>query len=224
MKVLVINGSPKKEGFTPGALDIVSSALEARAVEVERLRLSERRIQDCIGCFQCLRTGRCVLDDDMGGVIEAMLAADGFVVGSPVRNGQTTACFKRFYERITYLLGFTCLLDDKATLAISSVGVAGGRAVNKRMLGLRAPFNTRLSGYLFFRVGIPTRLTPERARPRLERAADKLVRDIRRGKRHSLKDRLAMAVDRLVMRKLLFARSPEAYAHVLECWKRKGLV
>ena len=141
MKVFVINGNPKKGGFITGVLDIISSYLETQDVEVQNLRLAEAQIADCIGCLHCLKTGTCVLTDDMNNIIQTMMEVDGYVVGSPVRNGLTTACYKRFYERITYLLGFPLFLEDKYTLAISCVGYMGGKAVNKRMLGLQDIFH-----------------------------------------------------------------------------------
>ena len=73
-----------------------------------------------------------MLADDMNHIIQTMMEADGFVVGSPVRNGLTTACYKRFCERISYLLGFSLLLEDKYTLAISCVGYMGGKKVIKQ--------------------------------------------------------------------------------------------
>jgi len=160
MKVLVINGNPKKGGFIAGVLDIISSYLKARDIEVQYLRLADAQITDCTGCFHCLKTGTCVLADDMNHIIQTMMEADGFVVGSPVRNGLTTACYKRFCERISYLLGFSLLLEDKYTLAISCVGYMGGKKVNKRLVGLQDVFRTRLSDFIFYKVGIPTKIQP----------------------------------------------------------------
>jgi multimeric flavodoxin WrbA len=222
MKILVINGNPKKDGFIAGALEIVASCLEARGVEVQRLRLADKHIQDCLGCFSCLRTGRCVLDDDMKAIIESMVAADGFVVGSPVRNGLTTACYKRFYERITYVLGFPLLLEDKHTLAISCVGLMGGKAANKRLVGLQDVFHTRLSGFIFCAIGLPSRTQPADIRPRLERAADKLVADIQARRPRRLSDRIWFSLDRAVVRRFVLGRQPEMFANVVESWQRKG--
>jgi len=224
MKILVVNGNPKKDGFIAGALDTISSRLAAGGAQVERLRLADQDIRDCVGCMTCLRTGKCILDDDMGRIIAAMLEADGLVVGSPVRNGLTTACFKRFYERISYPLGFTLLIEDKHTLAVSSVGIMGGKAVNRRLLGLQDLFHTRLSGYLFFKVGMPRTLDPGNVRGRLERAAARLIDDISRRRQRRLWDRAACAVDRFVVGRFMLARHPEAFAHVIQCWKDKGYI
>jgi multimeric flavodoxin WrbA len=222
MQIMVINGDPKKEGFIGGALEIVAERLKSRNCEVKSVRLGDARIRDCIGCFTCLQTGACSLHDDMEQIVRDMLAADGFVAGAPVRNGLTTACYKRFYERITYLLGFSLLIEDKHTLAISSVGFMGGKDVNRRCLGFQDVFRTRLSDYLFFKVGMPLRFQPAQAKDRLERAADRLVRNIATRTRKGICDRAAAAFDRFIVRKFMLMKNPAQYAHVIECWRQKG--
>lgn len=222
MKVLVINGNPKKRGFIAGVLDIISSYLETQDVEVQYLRLADAQIKDCIGCFQCLKTGTCALNDDMNNIIQTMMKVDGYVVGSPVRNGLTTACYKRFYERITYLLGFPLLLEDKYILAISCVGYMGGKTVNKRMVGLQDIFHTRLTNFIFYKVGMPTKIQPVDIQHQLEHAANKLIYDIRNHRPRKLLDRVLFAVDRTIMRKFIFEKNPEPYTYAINCWKQKG--
>lgn len=222
MKILIIDGGTKKDGFTSKALSIISSYLEGHGIEVKNIRLHEADIKDCIGCFNCLKTGFCVINDDMAGIIDTMLGSDGFVVGSPVRNGLVTACYKRFYERITYILGFTLLLENKYTLAISSVGYMGGKRLGKRFLGLQDVFNTILSDFIFCKVGVPTRIKPEDIRERIENGAKKLISDINAHLKRPMFNRIQFAIDRMVMRKYLFEKNREQYKNVIRCWQEKG--
>lgn len=224
MRILVINGNPKTDGFTAGALNIIGDHLGAKGVQVNHLRLADAQIQDCRGCFNCLKTGSCVINDDINGIMQGMIEADGFVIGSPVRNGLITACYKRFYERITYGLGFTLLLEDKHTLAISSVGIMGGKSINKKFLGLQDVCRARLSDFLFFKVGFPNKLSPAEVRDKLEHAADRLVRNIESRRKKRLFDRIAATIDRIMLRKFMLMKSPEHYAFVIKCWKQKGYI
>jgi multimeric flavodoxin WrbA len=221
MKIVVINGSPKPGGFTAGALDIISERLVSRGAQVRAFRIADQRIGECTGCFTCLNTGVCTQRDDMDEIVPAMLEADGIVVGSPVRNGLTTSTYKRFLERITYVVGFPLLLDGKQTLVISSVGYAGGRGVSRTHLGLGSMY-ARLSGFLFFRTGIPGKLKPGDVRARLERAVDTLLADISAGTSRSVWTRCVDAINRFAMRKLMFEKTPDLYAHVIRCWRSKG--
>lgn len=221
MKIMVIDGDPRKGGFVPGCLAIISAVLTARGAETQTVRLADRNIRDCVGCFQCLKTGECAIADDMTGIIAQMRSADGFVIGSPVRNGLTTACYKRFLERITFTLGFPLALEDKYTLAVGSVGFMGGKGVCKANLGLQGPFHSRLSGFVFHAVGMPPKLTPEGLRPELERAAGQLMRDIETRRPRGIVDRFQFAVDRLAVGRLMLKKQPETYANVIKCWKDK---
>lgn len=224
MRILLINGNLRSDGFIAGALNLIHDHLTAKGVQVSSLRLADADIQDCRGCFNCLKTGVCVLNDHMKEITANMLDADGFVIGSPVRNGSTTACYKRFYERVTYRLGFPLLLADKHTLAISSVGFMGGKSINRKFLGLQDVFQTKLSDFLFFRVGLPTKLKPEQVKDKLERAADRLVVNIESGKHRPVFNRIGTAIDRFTLRRFVLMKSPDLYAFVIKCWRERGYV
>ncbi|HSN66948.1 MAG TPA: flavodoxin family protein, partial [Fusibacter sp.] len=87
MKVVAINGSPKKEGNTYHALKLVANELEKEGIEVEIIHVGGQIISGCTGCGYCARTKneRCVIEsDDVNTWIQAMKAADGILLGSPV--------------------------------------------------------------------------------------------------------------------------------------------
>ncbi|MDQ1239983.1 MAG: hypothetical protein QG577_2169, partial [Thermodesulfobacteriota bacterium] len=140
---------------------------------VHRLKLVDADIRDCIGCFQCLRTGSCSIHDDMEQIIPRMKEAEGFVTGASVRNGYFPAIYKRFYERITYILGFGRELRGKYVSAIGAVGMASGKKHLGKLLTLRE-FQTNVQDYLFFRTGIPAKLKAGDVTHQLEGLADRL--------------------------------------------------
>lgn len=85
MKVLLINGSPRKEGNTYIALTEVAKALNENGVETEIVSIGTKAVQGCIACGRCAELGRCVFKDDLYNMVREKLAeADGIVVGSPV--------------------------------------------------------------------------------------------------------------------------------------------
>jgi NAD(P)H-dependent FMN reductase len=221
MKILAVYGNPRSGGFVHGCTDAVAERLKSRGAEVDRLRLAEIDMKDCTGCFACLGTGRCVIDDDMNGVIERIRAADGLVIGASVRNGLTNALFKRFYERITYTILFCGDITDKYVLGISAVGMAGGKAVTRRLVGM-SEMGGRTVDHLFFRTGIPTKLRTEDVADRLARAADRLYDHISRQRSPGLLWRLRRRLDRAVMSRLMFKRNPDLYANVIRSWRERG--
>lgn len=224
MKAVVIYGNPKRGGFVHGCLDFIASFLEAKGVEVEKIMLVDSDIRDCAGCFTCLRTGRCTVDDDMGGILETLKGADGIVAGASVRNGFFTALYKRFYERITYLLGFTRALEDKPVLAIGAVGIAGGRKNLGRLLSFKE-FQTLPTGYLFFRTGIPGKLTVDGAAEALRGAAAKLIERMENPSGPSLFQSLCRKADTAVIRAFMLKKNPDGvYDYVVKVWREKGLL
>ncbi|MBE5985831.1 MAG: flavodoxin family protein, partial [Paenibacillaceae bacterium] len=85
MKVLLLNGSPHKEGCTNRALIEVEGALHAEGIHTEMVHLGNKAIHGCIACGTCMKIGACVFEDDpVNEFIEKMKKADGLIVGSPV--------------------------------------------------------------------------------------------------------------------------------------------
>ena len=85
MKVLLINGSPHKNGCTFTALSEVAKTLNESGVETEIFHIGAKPVGGCVACGGCSGKGQCVFND---GIVNELIAkakeADGFVVGSPV--------------------------------------------------------------------------------------------------------------------------------------------
>ena len=60
LKVLLINGSPHRNGNTFIALSEVAKALEAERIKTEIFPIGNRPIQGCIACYKCNKPGICV--------------------------------------------------------------------------------------------------------------------------------------------------------------------
>ena len=101
MKVLLVNGSPRKEGCTYTALAEVAGALEKDGIETEIVWLGQTPTIGCMGCGACGKLGKCVHDDIVNVLAEKARACDGFVVGSPVHyaaaSGQITCALDRLF-------------------------------------------------------------------------------------------------------------------------------
>ena len=101
MKVLLVNGSPRKEGCTYTALAEVAGALEKDSIETEIVWLGQTPTIGCMGCGACGKLGKCVHDDIVNVLAEKAKECDGFVVGSPVHyaaaSGQITCVLDRLF-------------------------------------------------------------------------------------------------------------------------------
>jgi len=222
MNVLAIYGNPKRGGFVHGCVEHVAQRLESQGAEVDRLHLIDSGIQDCAGCFTCLRTGVCAIDDDMTQIIDRMRAADGLVFGASVRNSFFPALTKRLMERITYILGFGGDLRGKYVLAIGAVGMATGKRALGKVITLK-DFQTHVTDYLFFKTGLPTSNTVEDVAERLDRTADKLHRAIESKAPLPLLPRIRAAIDDFAIRRFMIGRNEDGfYDYVVEQWREQG--
>ena len=89
MKVLLVNGSPHKNGCTHRALQEIQMQLKKEAIDSEIFWIGST-VQGCIGCCQCQESGTCVFDDILKIFLEKAKDTDGFVFGSAVYYGSST--------------------------------------------------------------------------------------------------------------------------------------
>lgn len=102
MNVLLINGSPHKDGCTFTALNEVAGQLKLQGIDTTMFQLGSKPISGCAACGGCWDAGQCVLPGDIVNECAGLLKkADGVVVGSPVYyagpNGTLCALLDRVF-------------------------------------------------------------------------------------------------------------------------------
>ena len=102
MKILILCGSPHKNGTTNALADAFVSGIDHTKHEVEKVQIGEKKIAPCLGCEYCRHNdGVCVHKDDMQALLPSVLAADVVVFVSPIYyfgfNAQLKAGIDRFY-------------------------------------------------------------------------------------------------------------------------------
>lgn len=108
MKVLLINGSPHKQGNTFLALSEAAKTLAANEIETEIVQIGVKPVRGCIACGQCKQKelGRCVFDDDIcNRISEKLDDADALIVGSPVYYGQPNGAVLSLIQRMFFSAG-----------------------------------------------------------------------------------------------------------------------
>ncbi len=106
MKVLLVNGSPHKDGATNLALEEVSKTLNKNGIDTEIFWIGNKAISGCIGCGACFKTKRCFINDKVNEFMEKAEEADGFVFGSPVHYAGPSGFIKSFMDRCFYGKGY----------------------------------------------------------------------------------------------------------------------
>lgn len=104
MKVLLINGSPHKEGCTYTALTEVANELNRLGVDTELFHIGTQPVSGCTACMYCRSTQslRCVYQDTVNEAIAKMEQCDALVVGSPVHYASACGALVSFLDRMFY--------------------------------------------------------------------------------------------------------------------------
>jgi multimeric flavodoxin WrbA len=108
MKVLLINGSPRRNGNTFLALTEIANQLATEGIDTEIVQIGVKPVRGCIACGQCKKNGdnRCVFGDDIcNSVSEKMRSSDALIVGSPVYYGQPNGTVLSLVQRMLYSAG-----------------------------------------------------------------------------------------------------------------------
>lgn len=122
MKILLINGSPKKEGNTFIALSEVQKTLETEGIETELIHIGHKAIHGCIACGKCRELGRCAFDDCVNEVAAKLNDADGIVIGSPVYYASPAGTLLSFLDRLFYSVPFDLSMKVGAAVAVARRG------------------------------------------------------------------------------------------------------
>jgi multimeric flavodoxin WrbA len=124
MKVLIINGSPRKNGNTSVALTEIANTLKQEGIESEIVWIGNKPVRGCIACDKCKdNPGRCVFDDDVCNVISSKYAeADALIVGSPVYYGQPNGALLSVIQRSFHSNGSSIAGKPAAAVAVCRRG------------------------------------------------------------------------------------------------------
>ena len=122
MKVLLINGSPRKAGNTRLSLSEMEKVFHAEGIETEVIEVGSLAIRGCSGCRGCMTLGRCVFDDIVNETAQKLKEADGLVIGSPVYYASANGTLISFLDRLFYSSRFDKTMKVGAALAVARRG------------------------------------------------------------------------------------------------------
>ena len=105
-RIVAVNGSPRKGWNTDLLVEEAAKGAEAAGAEVARFDLYKlEKFTGCVSCFGCKREktlGKCIWQDGLTPVLEAIREADGLIIGTPNYLGNISAGFRALYERLIF--------------------------------------------------------------------------------------------------------------------------
>lgn len=122
MKVLMLNGSPRKGGNTSLALEEMRKIFEALGVQTQIVQVGNMDIRGCIACDRCAETGKCAFDDIVNELAPIFEEADGLVVASPVYYASANATLMATLHRLFYSTHFDKTMKVGASVVCARRG------------------------------------------------------------------------------------------------------
>ena len=101
MKVILFNGSPKKNGSTYTALCEIEKELNKEGIKTQIFHAGAAT-KGCLGCGYCRKEGKCITDDCVNEASLLVRDADAFVFGSPVHYAAASGMMTSFLDRLFY--------------------------------------------------------------------------------------------------------------------------
>lgn len=122
MNVLMINGSPHKNGNTATALGEMEKVFSSEGVDVTTLWVGEKAIRGCIACYKCRELGHCVFNDDVNEIAPLFEKADALVLGTPVYYASANSTLTALLDRLFYSTPFDKSMKVGAAIAVARRG------------------------------------------------------------------------------------------------------
>lgn len=122
MNVLMINGSPHKQGNTYIALREMEKTFEEEGIQTEIIHVGNQAVRGCIACRACAKKGKCVFDDCVNEIAPKFEVCDGLIVGSPVYYASANGTLISFLDRLFFSTSF----DKRMKVGASVVAARRG--------------------------------------------------------------------------------------------------
>lgn len=122
MKVLMINGSPRKDGNTSIALKEMEKVFLEEGVEVETIQVGQLAIRGCMACNYCYKNGKCAINDIVNELASKFEEADALVLGSPVFYASANGTLISLLDRLFYSTSFDKRMKVGASVVVARRG------------------------------------------------------------------------------------------------------
>lgn len=122
MKVLLVCGSPHKEGCTHTALAEVAKTLQEEGIETKEVWIGNKPVGGCTACGACAGKRKCIYDDVVNRVLEEIDEYDGFIFGTPVYYASPNGSMLGFMDRLFYAGGAKMAYKPAAAIASARRG------------------------------------------------------------------------------------------------------
>ncbi len=223
MKIVIVNGSPRKNGATAKVLEEFARQLRMCGdIDVAAYQISDLRMEFCKGCCACYKTGRCFIDDDVEMLSQAIAEADGLVIGAPCYASNVPGQLKTLIDRGHFV--FEQLLKDKYCVGVVTYENAEGGSAFKVIKKLFLFSGAKTADKLIIKTPFNSDpVSDERVAQKIKREAIRLGLTIRQGSRYPIINRLLHFFVLNIGIKPFVAKKGKAYQGIIQHWDKRGI-
>lgn len=223
MKIIIINGSHRKNGATALILNEMYQKLETYPnVEIQLYNVADFNLHFCVGCCKCYKNGKCIFNDDIEKLSETLETADGIIVGSPTYASNVSGQMKVVIDRGHFVM--EQLLFRKYAVSVSTYENYGGKDTSKILNRLLSYSGATISNSLVIKVPFSTNpLNSLKTQKKVTKTIDKFYNDI-----HKQNSYLYQKIKHfLIFRFGIFPfvrKKGNEYQGVISKWKKQGII
>ena len=222
MKIIIINGSYRKNGATALILHEMYQKLETYPnVEIHFYNIADLNLQYCVGCCKCYKNGTCIFNDDIEKLSEDIATADGIIIGSPTYASNVSGQMKVIIDCGHFVI--EQLLFGKYAISVSTYENYGGKDTVRILNKLLCYSGATISNSLVIKTPFSSNpLNSHKTHNRVNNASHKFYEDI-----HNQKKYLCQKIRHFIIFQFgipPFVRKKEnEYQGVVTKWKKHGI-
>ena len=223
MKIMIVNGSPRKNGATAQILYEMQRQLEQYDnVDMEMVHVADLELKYCAGCGACYQKGDCIYQDDLEKLSLKILDADGIILGSPTYASNVSGQMKVVIDRGHFVM--EQLLYGKYAVSVVTYENYGGKDCAKVLNRLLTYSGARLSGAIVCRNEFHRNpLEDVRLKREMQKVVAEFYQDIAGKRKYLLQDMKHFIVFYFGIRRFVLRKGAQ-YEGVVKHWKNRGIM
>lgn len=222
MKIVIINGSHRKNGSTALILNELSQELKKYDdVDVQLIHVADLSLNYCVGCSTCYKIGKCIYRDDVEALSSDIANADGIILGSPTYVSNVSAQMKTIIDRGHFVM--EQLLYGKYAISVTTYENYGSRDCAKILNRLLSYSGAKISRTIRFRKNSASDPMAKHQSDRyIQKSADILYQDIKVKRKYILQSIKQFIIFKIGIKPFVIKNATQ-YAGVINYWKSKKI-
>ena len=223
MKIVIVNGSHRKNGATANILNAMTKEFKKHSdVEVEMVHVSDLSLQYCVGCGSCYKTGICIYKDDVEKLSYCIEEADGIILGSPTYASNVSAQMKVIIDKGHFVI--EQLLHGKYDISVSTYENYGGRDTAKILTKLLSYSGAKICDTIVWKNTFNKNpMEDVHLKRRVEKSAHSFYGDILKRRRYRIQGLIHAIIFKMGILPFVRKKGTE-YEGVIKHWKKKNIV